>query len=259
MPLLWLAGGALIGDIGGALIGSSGANSAAQTQANAANQATQAELAMFGQTQANLAPYMAAGTNALPALQAALGLGPGGGGIGTGPINAPFTTAQFQNSPGYQFQLQQGVQAAENAASATGGALGGNTLQALTQYGTGLANQDYWNAYNAYVNRQNQQFNQLNSLVGGGQNAAAGLGGFAANTGQSIGNNIIGAGNAISAGQVAGSNAIGNSLGSIGNNFLLYNALSGGNLLGGGSTDLSFLNLPQVNPSQIPISFPLGS
>lgn len=49
------------------------ATSAAQMQANAANQATAAQLQMFNQTQTNLAPFLAAGTNVLPALLSGLG------------------------------------------------------------------------------------------------------------------------------------------------------------------------------------------
>lgn len=217
---------------------------------------------MFDQTQANEAPYLNAGTNALPTLLNGIGAG-GGNTTGTGPLNAaypteqPFTLANFQNSPGYQFQLQQGENAVLNNASATGGVNSGNTLKALTQFGQGVANQDYWNAYNAYNNQylqnynqytanQNQKFNQLQTITGSGQNAAVNLGTVATNVGQSIGNNITSAGNASAAGQVASGNAITGAISgtanSVSNNFLLSNLLanSGGlNFGGGGTSDAS--------------------
>lgn len=179
---------------------------------------------MFQSTQANEAPYLAAGGNALTALQSGLGLGAGGN--GTGSLNAPFTMAQFQNSPGYQFQQQQGQGAILNNASALGGVKSGNTLKALNSFGQGVANQDYWNAYNAYTTNQNTQFNRLDTLAGSGQNAAANLGGLGAGVGAQIGSNQIGAGNAIAAGQVGSANALNNGINGVGQNFLLAAALN---------------------------------
>lgn len=239
MPFAWAAGAAALGTVAGAVISSNGAQDAASTEANAANNASQVQLQMFNQTQANEQPYLQAGNNSLAALMAGVGLGPGTANNGSGPLNAPFTAAQYQQSPGYQFQLNQGLGAINNTASARGGVNSGNTLKSLTQYGTGLANQDYQQAYTNYVNAQNQQFGQLQTLAGSGQNAAANLGALGSQVGSSIGSNIIGAGNASAAGQVATSNTIGNSLnnlGSIGSNYLLYNSLMGGNSgnVGGG-------------------------
>lgn len=261
----WGLAAAAVGAIGSAVIGGNVAQSAADTQANAAtsasateaaaaDQATQAQLQMFGQTEANEQPFLAAGGNALTALQAGTGTAPGG--TGSGPLNtpyptmAPFTTAQFQNSPGYQFQLQQGEGAVLNNASAIGGVNSGNTLRALTQVGQGTANQDYWNAYNAYVNNyqqgyqqytnnQNQTFNQLQTLAGSGQNAAGNLGALGSATAGNVGNiatgtaaqigaNTIGAGNSISAGQVAAGQTASNALNSTSNNALLLSLLNGG-------------------------------
>lgn len=214
--------------IGGALISSSGAQDAANTEATASNNASQVELNMFNQTQANEQPYLQAGNNSLAALMKGVGLGPGTANNGSGPLNAPFTAAQYQQSPGYQFQLNQGLGAINNTASARGGVNSGNTLKSLTQYGQGVANQDYQQAYQNYVNAQNQQFGQLQTLAGSGQNAAANLGSLSSQVGSSVGNNIIGAGNASAAGTVASSNTINNSLSNVGSNFLLYNALNGG-------------------------------
>lgn len=185
---------------------------------------------MFNQTEANEAPYLTAGGNALTALQNGLGIG-GGNTSGVGSLNAPFTMGQFQNSPGYQFQLQQGENAVLNNASATGGVNSGNTLKALTGYGQGVANQDYWNAYNAYVNAQNQKFGQLQTVAGSGQNAAGNLGALGTQVGASVGNNIVGAGNASAAGQVGSANAIAgginNTTSSLSQNYLLASLLNG--------------------------------
>lgn len=226
IPFALILGGAL--SIGSALIGSDAASSAADTQAAAADRATKAEMDMFNTTQKNLAPYMSAGGNALTQLLSGIGAG-GGNPSGVGPLNAPFSLAQFQNSPGYQFQLQEGTNALLNNRAATGGVNSGNTLKALMQYGQGLANQDYWNAYNAYTNSQNQKFGQLQTIAGSGQNAAAGLGSLGAQVASSVGNNIIGAGNAQAAGQVGSANAINSGLNNVGGNFMLATMMNANN------------------------------
>lgn len=209
---LLLGGLSGLGSIGSALISANAAKSAAGTQAAAANNATGAEQAIFNQTQQNIQPWIAGGSNALNALQQALGIVPGG----TGGINA----TGFQGSPGYQFQLQQGTNAIINNASATGG-IGGNTLKALQTYGTGLANQDWYN-----------YLSQLYNLSGQGASAAGGLGGIASALATNIGNNITNAGNANAAGTVGTANAVTGGINSSLNNLLslaLLSNITGGN------------------------------
>src|SRR5512139_2961145 len=55
----------------------------------------------------------------------------------------------FRNSPGYQFALDQGIQAAERVGSKYGQNNSGNEMTALDKFGTGLADQTYGN----YVQR----------------------------------------------------------------------------------------------------------
>lgn len=173
---------------------SQASKSAASTQASAARDATQLQAAEFNQTTANLAPYLEAGTGALPTLQGLLGTGG----------QAPNPTA-FTSSPGYQFMMNQGTNAVQNSAAARGGVNSGNTLKSLTQYGQGLANQTY-----------QQYLGNIQGLVGMGQNAAAMQGGFAQNFGAQAGANMIGAGNALAAGQVGSANAINAGIGGVG-------------------------------------------
>lgn len=72
-------------------------------------------------------------------------------------------TGAFQTGPGYEFALDQGLQAAERGASA-GGMLGsGNLLTALTEYGQGTANKEY----GSWLDR-------LNGVAGQGLSAAGG-------------------------------------------------------------------------------------
>lgn len=66
----------------------------------------------------------------------------------------------FTESPGYQFQFDEGVRALERGASARGDLLGGRQLKELTRFGQGTANQEY----GGFLNR-------LGSLAGAGQTA----------------------------------------------------------------------------------------
>jgi len=105
----------------------------------------------------------------------------GPGSPGFGDLTKPFTLADFQQSPGYQFNLQQGQMAIDKASNARGNLYAPQTLQDISKYSQGLASNEFNNAYNQYTGQQQQQFNMLNSLSSGGQNAAAGIGGFGSN------------------------------------------------------------------------------
>ena len=54
-------------------------------------------------------------------------------------------TAAFQASPGYEFQLGQGLDAINRTANAAGMGASGNMLREAQTYGAGLANQEYNN------------------------------------------------------------------------------------------------------------------
>lgn len=228
----WALAGAAVGAIGAIAssdISSSAATSAANTQANAANNNTQLAQTVYNQNTANLAPFLQGGTNTLPVLLQQLGIGPGGSFNPNAPLSKPFTAADYQSSPGYAFQMSQGTNAVLNNASALGGVNSGNTLKALTQYGQGLANQDYQQAYNNYVNQQNTQFGRLSNITALGQNAAVQQGSVGNTLTSNVSNDTSAGANAVSAGTVANAN--------INNN--LINSLFGG--AGGGGGSLSAL------------------
>jgi hypothetical protein len=52
-------------------------------------------------------------------------------------------TQNFRAGPGYNFQLNQGIDASTRAAAAAGMAASGNTMQAAQRYGSGLADQEF--------------------------------------------------------------------------------------------------------------------
>lgn len=215
-------------------------------------------------TQAMISAYLAANPGQTPTQQLqgilAAGLGPadtkafdnplnqlgpqgavtGAGGwtySGTpGPLDAPFNPANLAQTPGYQFTLQQGENAVENAASATGGVGGGNTLKAITGYAEGLADTTYQQQLQDYMAQQQQQYGALTQLTGSGQNAAANLGAIGSSAATNAGNALIGAGNAQAAGTIGSANALTSGLAGLSQNFLLANSsgLSGSGVAGFG-------------------------
>jgi hypothetical protein len=79
---------------------------------------------------------------------AATSAGPGGvpGSSQPGPSTANSILQTLQNTPGYQFQLQQGNNAINAKAAATGSLDSGNTLLDLSKFNQGLAGTTYQNA-----------------------------------------------------------------------------------------------------------------
>lgn len=103
-------------------------------------------------------PFVTGGTNAQNTLNALLGEN------GTTAAQQAAAQANWQNTPGYQFALQQGMNAINADAAAKGQAISGNNQQAIQQYGTGLANQTY-----------NNYLQNLENQIGTGVNAAGGV------------------------------------------------------------------------------------
>ena len=92
----------------------------------------------------------------------------------------------FKESPGYQWQLEQGLGAIERGGP--GGKLGGSRMKALMEYGQGLAAQDYGNFLNRYITGV---VNPQMQLSGMGQLATSGLGNLGQQTGGNIGNMLL--------------------------------------------------------------------
>jgi hypothetical protein len=145
---------------------------------------------------------------------------------GGGSLLKPFSLADFQESPAYQFNLEQGEKAINKGASARGMYYAPQTLQDLGRYSQGVASNEFQNAYSNYNTNMNNIWNRLYALSGTGQNAAAQTGAYGANMANQVGANMIGAGNAGAAGVVGAANAIGGGIGDAYNNYLLSQVLA---------------------------------
>lgn len=133
-------------------------------------------------------------------------------------------TAQsaYETSPGYQFQLDQGTQAALRGASAAGMLNSGNTLTALSQYGQGLAKQDY----GSWLDRLNGVSGQGLTAAGGQQQGDTSL----ANLYQSGTDNRLGLENTVTQGKMG----VNTQIGQLKDQQAAAQSSFFGNLLGGG-------------------------
>lgn len=221
-----IAGGAVVGGIGSMVAG----NEAAGAQRDAANTAADVQRQALAQMQQNQQPYMGAGQDALAQYQALLA---------SGQLSPQFsfnpTMAQLEQTPGYQFAMQQGLKGVQNSAAAKGLGYSGAQIKGAENFGTGLASQTYQQQYqNALQNfNTNYQVNQnaanrLSGLVSLGQNAAAGVGNAGIQVAGNVGNALIGAGNAQAAGYTNMGNALNNGIGNATQGYFLNQALGGG-------------------------------
>ena len=131
MPFSFLipAGASLLGG----LLGSDATQSAANTTADATREGVAEQRRQYDQNRTDTAPYRAAGETAL-------------GQFATD-INKPTTSADVMADPGYQFALQQGQQALDRRASASGGRISGASLKAASQFAQGQATTGFNAAY----------------------------------------------------------------------------------------------------------------
>ncbi|NMX39359.1 hypothetical protein HBO34_15905 [Pseudomonas veronii] len=182
----------------------------------------------------DLAPYNQLGQDAVNPLWSAMGYQKGAD--GSMQIN-PNSTLQSQfafdpnnleNTPGYQFSLQQGLRGTNNSLAAQGLGLSGAQAKGLSSFATGLANQTYGDQYNRALSTYNTNYqvaannvNNLQNLVNTGQNSAAQTGQAGIASANNAGNYLTQAGNAQASGIMGAANAASSGA----NNYMLYNAL----------------------------------
>ena len=114
------------------------------------------------------------------------------GGGAAGPDNSAFF-----RSPGYEFRLQEGIDALDKSASARGKLGSGGLQRELVNYGQGLATAEF----NSYANR-------LASMAGLGQTATGGTSNLGSNTAGQVGRQSASLGETVMAGGQAGAEGI---------------------------------------------------
>lgn len=233
-------GGALVMGVGsllGGLFGGSASSKASKQYIGMLQQAQQFLQGQESQGLANYQPYMTSGAKAAGNLGEMLGT-PGQGLLTpwTQQFTAP-TAQQARQTPGYQFQLQQGLDALQNSAAGKGSLLSGRTVADMNNYAQGVASTNYQNvfnnaltqyqsAYQTFLNNQQNTYNMLSGQAGMGLNAASNSGNFVANMGGDIASLLGQQGSAQASGTMGAANAYSSILPGIGNAMMLPSAMS---------------------------------
>lgn len=284
------AGIGAAGALGGGAMGKSGAGSAAKAQQFAAEISAMTQMQMYQANAGNLGPFVNRGQMSLDTLNSILQSG--GRNLGNyglpatlayqtpsslqailnNPVQAQFantlnhpvfapTQEQLEQTPGYQWNLNQAMQGAANSNAAQGKGISGAAMKGAAAAATALAqntlgqqagifNQNYQNALagnQAYFggalqsNAQQQGIfqNNLQNLLGPlaglaslGENAAAMTGNMGTQAAQGIGNSLMQGGTAAASGIIGGANAASQGLTGATNaisNQLMLQSLTGGN------------------------------
>lgn len=180
-----IVGSAVVGGV----VQSNAASKAASAQKKAAAQANATQQGFFDTTQANLKPYIETGNQAAAKVSQLEGLNGAHGGA----------QAALESLPGYQFANYQGLKSTQNSATQRGLGVSGAAQKAAANYSTGLANSYYNNLLSGIQNTETV-----------GANAAGGLATAATNTGASMAQNTIGAGNAQAGSNISRGSAVAN-------------------------------------------------
>lgn len=224
--------GALLGGIGAvASAGASafGANAAANAQGRATQQGNALLQGQYNQNSANLATWMTGGAQSFDTVNHLTGNFAGGDPL-TAPLTAKFnpTMEQLQQTPGYQFTLDQGLKSTQNSYASKGLASSGAAMKGAADYASGLASNTYQQQFQNYWNQNKSIYDMLTGQSTQGLQAA----GMLANSGNTLAqgqsNNLVGAGNAQAAAYNTMGSAAGNAFNGIAGYGLLSNYLSNG-------------------------------
>lgn len=186
-----------VGTVAGAGISAMASSKASKAATNAANQNNALQANIYGQNKAILSPYIDTGTKAMGGINALLGLSNDNG----AQANA---FDAFRNSDGYQFRLDQGLNALNDQYAAKGLIQSGAAMKAINNYAQGQASSEFGNYLGALQGQQQTGLSAGNALAGVGtgyanavsanNNSAASAQGNAALSGAANMNSLIGTG-----------------------------------------------------------------
>ena len=234
----------------GGMIGSQGSNEAAAAQAKALQDAIDYQKGVYGDTKANLTPWVNQGQSALGSLASLVG--------GMRQPGFSYQQQPFSFDPntdkGAQYAMDQATQAI-NASSLAKGGMGGGVAKAINADRTNNALMNYNNKFNQWMGESGMRYGQaegqynrdvdwqrgMAGLYGGmassGQQAAQGLGSLANVGAGALANTYGSLGSAQGGGALGSANAWGGSLNQIGTGLSkLIGDYYGRSQAGGGAT-----------------------
>lgn len=153
------------------LLGNQAAGKASDAEIAAMQAAIDEQRRQYDTTRADFLPWMTAGTGALNRLQ---------------------DPTAFQASPGYEWLRSEGQRDIGNSFAARGGAASGNALRALSEFNTGLAQQEYGNWWNRQAGLAGVGQTATGTVANAGQNTASNVGNYLAGQGASRASGIAG-------------------------------------------------------------------
>lgn len=160
--------------IGSAVVGVGGSIASSKAQAKGQQKGVEAEKEMADanlvlqreladQQREDFAPWRDVGQKALDQIWS---------GVESGEFEVG--NVDVTKDPGYQFRMDQGIEAQDKSAAARGRLLSGAQAKGLEEYAQGVGSQEYANAYAREANEKARKFNILSGLSQGGQSSAAG-------------------------------------------------------------------------------------
>jgi len=200
-----------------------GPTRAARAQAKGAGKGVAATERMFGQAMETQQPWLQEGQRHLMGLSEE---------VGRGGFDVDPGEFQYEQSPGYQFMMDEGLRGVERGAAARGNLQSGGTDVDLMRYAQGFAAQDFdksygrWaEDYNRDVGRQDRRFNRGFAMTGIGQQAAGNIAGMQSQQGRDLSSGYMNVGNAQANRAMAAQNTM--------NPLINLGAQIGGAVLGG--------------------------
>ena len=151
--------------MGGSIIEPVASLLGANKQKKAIERARREQAEQAAAAQERLAPYQEQGEYATQQIRE---------GLDTGTLGGSFTPDQYLESPDYQFNLDQGMQALDRTQSARGNLYSGQAVKEASRFQQGLASQGYQDAYNRWLQTQQNRYGQLSGQQNIGYGAAGG-------------------------------------------------------------------------------------
>ncbi len=205
-----MLGAAAIG-AGASVVGASKAakasKAAGDSQYAAALVAADEQRRQYDQTREDSLPFIESGQSAVEEQSRLLGLAGDAASEGYGSLAKPFTMADYQADPGYNFRLEEGQKAIDRIASRGGRNFSGRSLKDASRWGQDLASDEYGRAYDRYNRDQDIIYNRLGGLSGRGQSSSISLGNIGQSSANAISNLTTSGASARAAGNVAANNA----------------------------------------------------
>jgi hypothetical protein len=216
------------------------ANKATQAQVDANNQSLALQRDIYDQNKGILSPYVQQGYAANNALAGLLGLDTGGGvttaGGGAAPSGYQSAFDNYRNSTGYNFRMNEGMDALNSKFAARGVLNSGAAAKSALSFAQGLASDEYGRYVGALSGQQQIGYGAGGALAGVGTNFANTSSNINANTADAIGNGALAKANI--------SNNLTNSIAGIAGNVIGgLSSYGGGGLFGNGGSTSAFYGI----------------